>query len=78
MVQKIAYNFTVISLALLYALHMFDVTSYDNSCSTTYTARAICETVMPETNRYKWLTFIACIIPDTYVFVDLEELKHRL
>ena len=53
MVQKIAYNITVISLALLYALHMFDVTSYDNSCSTTYTVRAICETVMPKTNRYK-------------------------
>ena len=77
-VQKIAYNITVISLALLYALHTFDVTSYDNSCSTTYTVRAICETVMPETNRYKWLTFIACITPDTYVFVVLEELKHRL
>ena len=75
MVQK---SLTTLQWFLLYALHMFDVTSYDNSCSTNYSVRAICETVMPETNRYNWLTFIACIIPDTYVLVFLEELKHRL
>jgi len=71
---KIIYNITVTSLAL----HVCGVTSYDNSCSTTYSVRAICEKIMPKTNWYNWLTFIACIIPDTYVLVFLEEVKHRL
>ena len=68
----------MISLALLCALHMCDVTSYDNSSSTNYAVRTICEKNMPESNWYNWLTFIACIIPDTYVFVFLEEVKHWL
>ena len=36
---KIVYNITVISLAL----HVCDVTSYDNSCSRDYCVRAMCE-----------------------------------
>jgi hypothetical protein len=76
--QKNKKNITVISLALLYALHVCDATSHDNSSSTNYAVRTICEKIMPESNWYNWLTFIACIIPDTYVFVFLEDVKHRL
>jgi hypothetical protein len=76
--QKNIKNITVISLALLCALHMCDITSYDNSSSTNYAVRTICEKIMPEYNWYNWLTFIASIIPDTYVFFFLEEVKHRL
>jgi len=43
-------NITVISLALLCALHMWDVTSYDNSSSTNNAVRTICEKNMPESN----------------------------
>jgi hypothetical protein len=43
-------NITVISLALLYALHVCDATSYDNSSSTNYAVRTICEKIMPESN----------------------------
>jgi hypothetical protein len=50
-------NIAVISLALLNALHMCDVTSYDNSSSTTYAVKTIIpetyavKTIIPETNR---------------------------
>ena len=37
--SKIVYNITVISLAL----HVCDVTSYDNTCSTNYCVRSMCE-----------------------------------